>query len=194
MLASTVTRPLETLAKRFKEISHREGDLTQRIDTSSGAHEIAKIGTEFNTFISQVHKILSSVKKYSAEISDAANQLSNTVGKMGDVARVQNREVTQAVSAINTVTTGLIEVTAQSKSALSQSQGATELSLENTDRAKLAASSIRQLSSEVTESGETIGNLQEQVQSSYAVLDVINSIADQTNLLALNAAIEAARA
>ena len=53
---------------------------------------------------------------------------------------------------------------------------------------------MRQLVHEVTHSSEALSELQEQVQSINAVLEVINSIADQTNLLALNAAIEAARA
>jgi len=55
-------------------------------------------------------------------------------------------------------------------------------------------SAIQQLSKEVSNAAEVIGEVKQSSTEIGGVLDVIKTIAEQTNLLALNAAIEAARA
>ena len=54
--------------------------------------------------------------------------------------------------------------------------------------------SIKQVATIITQTGETVSDLEKQSTQINVVLDVIRNIAEQTNLLALNAAIEAARA
>jgi methyl-accepting chemotaxis protein len=57
-----------------------------------------------------------------------------------------------------------------------------------------AASEMREIAQNVSQSAEVIGQLGQRSEQITAIVNTIRGIADQTNLLALNAAIEAARA
>ncbi|WP_352289440.1 methyl-accepting chemotaxis protein, partial [Psychrobacter sp. GW64-MNA-CIBAN-0177] len=62
------------------------------------------------------------------------------------------------------------------------------------DRAKRAINEIKQLSTYIEQTSNSVNTLKINATNINEVITTINAISDQTNLLALNAAIEAARA
>lgn len=69
-----------------------------------------------------------------------------------------------------------------------------DMAKEGTSVIQDAASEVRNIAENITESSKLIELLGEQSEQISTIVNTIRSIADQTNLLALNAAIEAARA
>ena len=69
-----------------------------------------------------------------------------------------------------------------------------EYTRQSYDRAKRAINEIKQLSTYIEQTSNSVNTLKINATNINEVITTINAISDQTNLLALNAAIEAARA
>ena len=86
------------------------------------------------------------------------------------------------------------EVARNTKAASEDAQRAAGESTASADESRKASGKINQLVEKLSDSSESVKQLESEVENIKGVLTTITSIADQTNLLALNAAIEAARA
>ena len=86
------------------------------------------------------------------------------------------------------------EVAKSTTMAASSAEDADKETIQGARLVQMTFEAINEVSSEISEVGESVKQLEIQGKNVTSVLDVIKSIADQTNLLALNAAIEAARA
>ena len=192
-LSNSLTKPLNSLAVRFSELSAGEADLTVRLNPSS-TPEINRIVTGFNDFISQINSIFASVKDSVARIAASGHELGATTANTNKALKEQRDSIEHVYESVEDFSSSVNEITSQTEAALSEAHEAEKRTSRNSERSALAAENIKQLVNEVNSSAETIKTLQEQVQEISEVLGVINSIAEQTNLLALNAAIEAARA
>ena len=130
----------------------------------------------------------------SGALSSAAEQLAAVIHQTNDGARKQRERTMETVTAMDQMTSTVIEV-ARSASAASEHASLTRAkAAEGAAVVDKAVASIRHVSALSEELKKDMASLGKQAESIDQIMNVISDIADQTNLLALNAAIEAARA
>ena len=190
---ASITRPLNTLIERARNLSSGDGDLTRKLEIN-GKDEIAQASEAINNFIEKVRILINDAKHLSSENSSVANELSSTslqTGKRVEDSTIIVNNTTKKGEEIQKSMRESIVTAEDSKADLQKASGYIKSA---NDAIKNLANQIinsAQIESQMAVKIEQLSKDAEQVKS---VLVVINDIADQTNLLALNAAIEAARA
>lgn len=188
-----LSSPMHRLAQRFSDISHGEGDLTQRVN-SENIGELNQVSEGFNDFLEQVEAIVEQVKISSLNLTSLSDSLEASARNSSGNTNNQKDSTLMVTAAMEEYNASFNEVASNTKSA---SKDAHEAAIQSTDRAnesRQASGKINQLVEKLSDSSEAVKQLESEVDNIKGVLSTITSIADQTNLLALNAAIEAARA
>ena len=134
-------------------------------------------------------------------ISDSAQQLTTTSGKLEHNVELNNQgiqhqhsETDQVATAINEMSASIQEVASNAVLTSETVNQADAAAREGKQVVEETVNKIRHLNDEVIKATDIIHDLDDNSDNISTVLDVIKGIAEQTNLLALNAAIEAARA
>lgn len=186
-------RPLNQMQRALEDIAQGEGDLTRRL-TITSRDEIGALGSAFNRFIDQVHKIVSDVSQTACTVQSASRQLHSLMEQMLTNAEEQQRQSDQIAAAVeeqSATSTLMVEHASQTEHASTKAAG--QVHSATTDLMNTVAA-MEALARDIHSSEQGIQRLEQDVGHISSVLDVIRGIAEQTNLLALNAAIEAARA
>ncbi|WP_281705664.1 HAMP domain-containing protein, partial [Aeromonas taiwanensis] len=68
LLAGSVSRPLNELARLFRELGSGDGDLTQRLKVD-GRDELAQVATGFNNFVTKIHGSIEQVASNSRQLA-----------------------------------------------------------------------------------------------------------------------------
>jgi len=192
-ITRAILKPLNRLLDMLTDVAQGEGDLTKRLDASSG-DEIAQASGMFNQFVEKLHGIISRISSTSTQVALASSQLNSTSERIA----TGSEEVAAQAS---TVATAGEEMSATSGDIAQNCQ----MAAEGAQRASQAASDgaavvertvavMGQIAEKVQESARTVESLGARSDQIGNIIGTIEDIADQTNLLALNAAIEAARA
>ncbi|MEK7395241.1 MAG: methyl-accepting chemotaxis protein, partial [Fibrobacterota bacterium] len=199
-MVRNVIVPLQTLVASMKDIAQGEGDLTRRIQVTSG-DEIGQMGHAFNTFTTRLQGSIRLVTDHSHTLlgsSKGISSISEEIESTTESARRQNENVAeysreaaaQTVSmaaAANELSLEVHQITDAIQSIRSSlGQIAINCGEESTiaDEAKVKAVAMHDHMTKLGKSATSIGN----------VIGTIQAIASNTNLLALNATIEASRA
>ncbi|BCX78867.1 methyl-accepting chemotaxis protein [Campylobacter sp. 19-13652] len=190
---ASITKPLNTLIERAKNLSSGDGDLTRKLEVS-GKDETALASAAINDFIEKVRVLISDAKHLSTENSSVANELSSTSLQTG-------KRVEDSTAIVNRVNQNCSDIEESMKESIARAQSGKEDLQKATTYINEATMAIGNLANQISHSAHTeaemankIEQLSKDAEQVKSVLVVINDIADQTNLLALNAAIEAARA
>jgi methyl-accepting chemotaxis protein len=193
MAGRQTVRPITELRDVIRNISEGEGDLTRRVPVNTG-DELGQASGFFNQMMERLQSMIRDVAGVAASVTqraaDAGPQIDQVTGNLQRTA-----------DWLQTVATATEQMSATSAEIADNAQTVSQ----EADRARQEVTEgqgmVRQMSGQAREMGQSMGTLQERVDTigekgkgMLGMVGIINDIADQTNLLALNAAIEAARA
>lgn len=209
-----VTMGTGVLQERFKDIVYGDGDLTKRLDETTG-DEAAEIAYLFNRFVGKIQYVLINIEQNSKIITSSAHRLMGVSDKFSEGFRKiteQSHDVSETTdeiaheleeisSVIGDVSRNVGSIASNanqmSGNVRSVSNDISELtsSIEgiasNTTEASSVAERAETMINNATQAMESLGQTATSIDS---ILEMINNIAAQTNMLALNATIEASRA
>ena len=193
LLAGSVSRPLNELARLFKELGSGDGDLTQRLKVE-GRDELSQVATGFNNFVAKIHGSIEQVAENSRQLADTANEVANKAQLTQHNCTAQRDRTVQVATAIHEMGATVSEIAGNASLAAEVARQANDQADAGAVVVAQARHGIVDLSGEIEQVAGVIESLASQTDSIGSILETIRSISEQTNLLALNAAIEAARA
>jgi methyl-accepting chemotaxis protein len=193
IIVRSITAPLAMQVAMLKDIAQGEGDLTRRLDVDRN-DEFGELSHWFNSFVNNIHSIISQASSTTVQVASASNQLQSTAIQIANAAE-------EVASQSATVATASEEMSATSNDISRNCSMASDVANQASHNAHNGASVVQEtiagmqmIADKVRESSHTVEALGARSDQIGAIVGTIEEIADQTNLLALNAAIEAARA
>ncbi|WP_394213616.1 methyl-accepting chemotaxis protein [Enterovibrio calviensis] len=192
-LVNVLFRDLNRVATAMAEIASGDADLTQRLTPHSN-DEVGQLAHNFNSFVTNMHTMVSHLKDVGESLSVQANNAADQAGIRSARIRGQQDEISMVATAINQMAAATQEIAGSAENTAQLSKEAVGSSESGASQVMQSQQSIGNLSVEVESATSVIAELQSHTQSINSILSTIQDIAEQTNLLALNAAIEAARA
>ena len=193
LLAGSVSRPLNELARLFRELGSGDGDLTQRLKVE-GRDELSQVATGFNNFVVKIHGSIEQVASNSRQLAATANEVAAKAQLTQHNCTAQRDRTVQVATAIHEMGATVSEIAGNASLAADVARQANDQADAGAQVVAQARHGIVGLSGEIEQVAGVIESLASQTDSIGSILDTIRSISEQTNLLALNAAIEAARA
>ncbi|WP_162046259.1 methyl-accepting chemotaxis protein [Vibrio taketomensis] len=192
-LVSFLFKDLLRVSKAMDEIASGEADLTQRLVPSSN-DEVGHLANSFNTFVGNMHQLVTKLSAISSSLNEQANVTANQASDRSARIREQQDEINMVATAINEMAAATQEIAGNADNTANYSGEAVSVCVHGSQQVVQTQSSIQNLAREVEVATQVIQELEAHGHSINTILSTIQGIAEQTNLLALNAAIEAARA
>jgi len=172
---------------------NRTRDFTLRLQVLRN-DEIGQAATAYNQFIASLHDSLQSIRTGAEGVAQASRDMSESAVQVSSASSAQSEAAANMAATIEQMTVSIHHVAERAKEAQTLTEESGQLVHEGSGIIGDTISDIREISSVVSASAESIRELEGYSGQVSSVINVIREIADQTNLLALNAAIEAARA
>lgn len=193
MIAKSIINPLDRMNTAMKNISSGEADLSQRLPVV-GHNEMASVAISFNRFAGHIQEVIRHVAETTVSINSLSASVQNFSEKVTIDIESQRHDISSISQIMNQMSVSVKDVADSASQASTSAIQADKEAAYCNSLVSSTVTSTRGLSDAVTESSNSIRNVEQQSSGIDSVIDVIRGIADQTNLLALNAAIEAARA
>jgi methyl-accepting chemotaxis protein len=190
-IATNFTRPLQAMNLLLHDIS--QGNLTKRLEITS-KDELGETCQCLNSFVDNIHTIISQVTLTSSRVSAAATQVNATSCQLAASADSVASQVGTVATAGEEMAATSNDIARNCQLAAEESQEANEVALAGAKVVEETIAVMNSIAERVQSSARTVENLGSRSDQIGAIVGTIEDIADQTNLLALNAAIEAARA
>ena len=193
VLVRSVTRPLNEIRDRMKNLASAEGDLTRELDIDTHA-ELIDLADGFNHFLSRLREMVNDLKDVSGKVSQQAADVGAIAKQTDEQTERQHQDIESVVTAMNQMAATAGEVAGFAVEASENAQKAQDGIRFTQDTLTSAVSGVGELASDMNQASSAIGQVATRSDDINRIIEVIRGVAEQTNLLALNAAIEAARA
>lgn len=207
LLVGSIMKSLNKVDHKIYDLVHNEGDLTQKLDISSG-DELERIAGNVNMLLEHIRGIMLNISANSTQLGESTGTIAQSLVSAKDNISDISATMEQMSAAMEETSASLYQVN-DSVVNITQSIGgiAGKASAER-DSAVMIMEKVQTIyeaaETDRTEAArlaaEMSENVKERIQRSKAVEQIdaltaeIINITDQTSLLALNANIEAARA
>ncbi len=193
LLVRHFLKPVKLTVDRLNEIANGDGDLTLRMDASSG-DEMGELADAFNRFCEKMRVVIAEVLTSATEVAVASTQIAQTTQSLSQGVSEQRGRAEQISAAVEESANSVREVASRSTEATKFAEKSGAEASAGGREVQGTIESIEGIAQEVEAISQAIEGLRTRTEEIGNITSVINDIADQTNLLALNAAIEAARA
>lgn len=174
-----MSRAIQTVTRRIREITEGDGDLSARIDTGR-RDELGELAVNFNAFIARMDDTLQTVRNTTRAVHGSANEIAH-----GSRALASRTE--QSAASLQQTSASMEEITATVGNTAEAAENAGELTHTTADAVHRGQQAMQTMSS-------TMDDIAKSAIQVNDITTLIDGIAFQTNLLALNASVEAARA
>ncbi len=207
LLVGSIMKSLNKVDHKIYDLVHNEGDLTQKLDISSG-DELERIAGNVNMLLEYIRGIMLNISANATQLGESTGTIAQSLVSAKDNISDISATMEQMSAAMEETSASLYQVN-DSVVNITQSIGgiAGKASAER-DSAVMIMEKVQTIyeaaETDRTEAArlaaEMSENVKERIQRSKAVEQIdaltaeIINITDQTSLLALNANIEAARA
>ncbi len=169
-----------------------EGDLTARAEVSEDL--TGAIADAFNEMAEQLSRVVRNVKEVTLQVSATAHQVSTSTENLAETSEIQAVQVSDAIAAINEMSTSIQQVAENAAQSAAVSERATKNAREGAEAVRDTNKAMESIREHVQETARAIKRLGESSQEVGNIVQLINDIADRTSILALNASIQAAMA
>lgn len=200
VIAKGVVGPIRNMIEMLKEIAQGKGDLTKRIEDSSG-DETQELSEYFNKFIENIQSMISNIKSDSQALNESSTSLSGISDQMNLAAQDTSGRAESVATASEEMTANMTSMAAAMEEAstnINMVSSATEEMTSTINEIAQNAEKARSITMDAV--GQTehatsqVDELGVSAKEIFTVVETITDISSQVNLLALNATIEAARA
>lgn len=188
-----ITQDVQHLTRRIREIADGDGDLTQRINTTS-RNELGDLANEFDGFVEHLRQIISVIKNQSGTLGGLTGGLNTVSEQARGISEGLVNASESMVSAATEMNVSNQQMADLARNTATEASHSSQMTNQGANAVTLSNQAIEQLVNDIELALSRSADLEKSSVAITSVLEVIRNIAEQTNLLALNAAIEAARA
>lgn len=174
------------LMSRMTSLS--QGDLTISAKVSSGL--TGSIADVFNYTVESLRGLVTQINGASRQLNDYAQQADQTAENLATASKEQSDEVTEASSAINTITENVKRVADYTINSAHVAKKSLEISRQGADTVRETLAGMHAIREQVQVTAKRIKRLSESSQEVSHISQLMYDIAEQTQVLALNASIQ----
>lgn len=191
--SKSIVKPISQVSTGLQSIARGEGDLRRDLEFQ-GNDETAELAGWFNKFLTAIRQLIQHIGAASSNLQNASRVNSEVANNMNEAAGRQREAVELVSTAFNEMVATANEVARSCSGAAESAENGHRRVAEGKQQIEITTDNVNRLGRRLTESSQSMTELEAGSRSINQILGTIRAIAEQTNLLALNAAIEAARA
>lgn len=169
-----------------------EGDLTARAEVTEDF--TGAIADSFNEMAEQLSEVVKNVKDVTLQVIGTSQQVTRSTENLAETSEMQAVQVSEAIAAINDISTSIQQVAENAGRCASVSEQSTQHAKEGAGAVRNTNRAMESIREHAQETARAIKRLGESSQEIGNIVQMINDIADRTSILALNASIQAAMA
>ncbi|MCM1535300.1 MAG: methyl-accepting chemotaxis protein [Clostridium sp.] len=207
LVIRSITKSLRTVNEKIYELVHSEGDLTQKLQITTG-DETELMAENVNELLAYICGIMKNISDNSVQLNEScesvADNISSTGGNIFNISSTMEEmsaAMQETSASLNQVNESIVNAYNRTNSILATAEQGSEFAETIRKRAQgihETAESEQKNAAALTK--EITDSVNQKIEDSKTVAEInvltenIIAITEQTNLLALNASIEAARA
>ncbi len=188
LLAGSVSRPLNELARLFRELGSGDGDLTHRLKVD-GRDELAQVATGFNNFVAKIHGSIEQVASNSRQLAAIEAARAGEQGRGFAVVADEVRNLASRSAASTAEIQGMInslqEQSARAVSAMAQGRNQ---SLRVVTQADEANGALDQITGHITQISDMNIQVATATEEQSSVVGEINRNVEDINQLTMETA------
>ncbi|HJF31716.1 MAG TPA: methyl-accepting chemotaxis protein [Sporosarcina psychrophila] len=205
-MARSISRPVIAVSRRMERMSEGvlndpplvtklKDEVGQQINSiNKMREEMQRILADTLTISRQVNNRSTNLSDTSEIVSDSTNQIAATMEQLAAGSEAQANTASNMAEMVGTFFEEVQHANEAGGQVVESSRAILQRTVSGNEMMDSSVHQMNEIYGVVTESVETIKQLDNQTKEISSLVTVISEIAAQTNLLALNAAIEAARA